>query len=862
MNFHPLLQKQIEQEIPQHLLHNKDVEAFLHTINHSYHTLESNRKQAQTAFAITEEDKSYSKIRQNQNPKNEANIVLEQPKVPVEEQDYKTGGANLLKHNSESFFYTIAENMPGLLFEYHHYRNKNGYFSYLSPNVEKKIGLTEDELRNFYITLHSDDVAREKKARKEAIENNRHYYFEGRFVAPDKPIIWLRIVSSSVLVVDEKLLVYTGFITNITKEKEAELALQLHEEKYRSIIANMNLGMTEIDNNDVIRYVNQSFCDMCGYSKEELIGQKAARLFLNDDTLPMMNEKIKLRKEGYCDVYELAVKHKNSKPKWWLISGAPHFNNSREVVGTIGIHLDITEQKKLESDLILARKEAEESARSKQVFLANMSHEIRTPMNAIIGMSHQLAKTRLSEQQRMFLEIIHTAADNLLVVVNDVLDVSKMNAGKLAIETIGFCLKDVIDRAIHVVEHKAEEKGLRIGIEHYDAKIAPVQLGDPYRINQILLNLLSNAVKFTNKGSVNLRCFVQSGTADSQKIIIEVRDTGIGMEADFANKIFDAFYQEYSSTTRKYGGTGLGMHICKQLVEMMGGTIEVQSDKKVGTTVTITLNCAIGKADDIQRNEIMPYEAKLLNGKKILVADDNDMNRLLITVVFKNYDTHVLEARNGKEAVDLLRHEAVDAVLMDIQMPVMDGVQATKTIREELKSNVPIIALTANAVKSDHEKYLACGMNSYVLKPFHEDDLIKAIIKELDCEPMNDENIVQKQTLTNEEDTLYNLTQLIEISRGDNNFISKMIGIFIHQAQLFMDEVREEIKMDNIEKVAPLAHKFKPSVGNICKPFLFDEIKRVEQLALEGEKSEAFIATSNQFLTHINNVVLQLKEQL
>ena len=860
MNFHPLLQKQIERQMPQHLLYNKEVEAFLYVISHSYHTLENNNGQAQPAFAGNEEDDYCNKMRQNQKPKNLVKIPLESIDSNGWNQDYEKDEISYQSYN-EQLFHSIAENMPGLLFKYHHCRDKSGFFSYLSPNVEKKIGITAEQLHNFYGILHPDDITREKKTRKKAIEHNLHYYFEGRFVIPYKPIIWLRIVSSSIVVVDEKSLVYTGFITNITKEKEAELALQLHEEKYRSIIANMNLGMTEIDNDDVIRYVNQSFCDMCGYSHEELMGQKAAHLFLNDDTLPMMNEKIKLRKEGYCDVYELAVKHKNGKPKWWLISGAPHFNNSGEVVGTIGIHLDITEQKKLQSDLILARKEAEESARSKQVFLANMSHEIRTPMNAIIGMSHQLAKTQLSEQQRMFLEIIHTAADNLLVVVNDVLDVSKMNAGKLTIETIGFYLKDVIDRAIHVVEHKAEEKGLQIGIEYYDAKIAPVQLGDPYRINQILLNLLSNAVKFTNKGSVSLRCFVQSETADSQKITIEVRDTGIGMEAEFVNRIFDAFYQEYSSTTRKYGGTGLGMHICKQLIEMMGGTIEVKSKKKVGTAVTITLDCAIGKVDDIQRNEIMPYEAKLLNGRKILVADDNDMNRLLITVVFKNYDTHVLEAKNGKEAVDLLRHEAVDAVLMDIQMPVMDGVQATKIIREELKSNVPIIALTANAVKSDHEKYLACGMNSYVLKPFHEDDLIKAIIKELDKKQMNDKKIVQKQTLAKEEDTLYNLTQLIEISRGDNNFVSKMIGIFVHQAQLFMDEAKEEINNNNIEKVAPLAHKFKPSVGNLCQPFLFDDIKQLEQLALAGNASEEFITISNQFLNHINNVVLQLKER-
>ncbi len=763
---------------------------------------------------------------------------------------------------SEQSLRSIAENTPGLLFKYHYYKDRIGFFSYISPDAEKKIGITAQQLQNFYSILHPDDIAREKKTRKNAMGNNSLYHFEGRFVVPDKPVIWLRIASSSMLVIDKRSLVYTGIITNITKEKEAELAVQLKEEKYRSIIANMNLGMMEVDNNDVIGYVNQSFCDMCGYSHEELIGQKAASLFLTDDTLPMMNEKIKQRKEGYSDVYELAVKNKNGQPKWWLISGAPHFNNAGEMIGTIGIHLDLTEQKKLQSDLILARKGAEESARSKQVFLANMSHEVRTPMNAIIGMSHQLAKTSLTERQRTFLETIHSAADNLLVVVNDVLDLSKMDAGKLTLEKIGFSLKNVIDRAIHVVEHKAEEKGLLIIVEHYDARIAPIQLGDPYRINQILLNLLSNAVKFTEKGSINLRCFVQTETEDSQKITIEVRDTGIGMEAEFVDKIFEAFYQEYSSVTRKYGGTGLGMHICKQLVEMMGGTIEVQSQKRVGTNISITLEYPIGNPGDIQRNEILPYEAKMLKGKKVLVADDNDMNRFLLTVIFQNYSSIVSEAKNGKEAVDIIRNEEIDVVLMDIQMPVMDGLQATKIIREELNNNVPVIALTANAIKGDQEKYLEYGMNSYVLKPFNEDDLIRAIIKELDGKNNVNDIMIEKEMETNKDEHLYNLTQLIEISRGDTIFVSKMIDIFIHQAQIFMDEIKEEIKSKNLTKVASLAHKFKPSVGNICQPFMFDDIKLLEKMALQDEPLEELVHISNKFLNNVNEVVLQLKESL
>lgn len=762
---------------------------------------------------------------------------------------------------SEQTFRSLAENTPGLLFKYHYQRNK-GTFLYISPNAEQKIGITAEQLESFYNIMHPDDCKREKKMRKSTIEHSLPYRFEGRFIVPGKPVIWLNIASSLTRMQSDGTLVYTGIITNITRDKEAELAVQFREEKYRSIIANMNLGLMEVDNDDTIGYLNQSFCDMCGYTAQELIGKKAFSLFLADASSDIMKEKNTQREQGYSDAYELCVKDKNDNQKWWLISGAPHYNDVGIKVGTIGIHLDITEQKKLQSDLIFARKQAEESAKSKQVFLANMSHEIRTPMNAIIGMSHQLAKTVLTERQRSFLETIHSAADNLLVVVNDVLDLSKMDAGKLTLEKIGFYLKDVIDRAIHVVEHKAEEKGLWVGIEYYDTNIAAVQIGDPYRINQILLNLLSNAVKFTEKGAINLRCTLQKEADNNQAITIEVQDTGIGMEAEFAEKIFEAFQQEYSSVTRKYGGTGLGMHICRQLVEMMDGTIEVKSKKGIGTNIFVTITFPVGKKEDIKRNEILPFEARMLKGKKILVADDNEMNRFLITVLFQNYNSIVVEAKNGKEAVDILKTEDFDIVLMDIQMPVMDGLQATRYIREQLKSKVPVIALTANAMKTDHEKYMQCGLNSYVLKPFKEDDLIRAIIKQLDNKQDDMNTIPEQEIEIKNGESLYNLSQLTEISRGDEDFITKMIGIFIRQAYIFTEEIAESIQCNNFSKVASLVHKFKPSVGNICHPFMYSDIKLVEQIAIKGESSDELVLISNRFLKNLNEVILQLQAKI
>ena len=947
MNFHPLLQHQIEECLPEAMRNSEEMKHFLLAVDASYYNYERNRehtapaalaecencdsvsialekigdnvwehdyKKNQTRFSKLAIDmidyKAGDDIKVNEwwmnhiHPEDKHIVVrldaqYKSGEINEHEEEYrlinndgvvhwildrgmmleraadgtplrtigthtditKTKETESALRESEQSFRSLADNTPGVLYKYH-YTNKAGSFVYISPDAEQKIGIRAEQLEQFYDILHPDDREREKKMRRSTIERNTPYQFEGRFMVPGSPLIWLCIASSLSRIESDGTLIYTGIINNITKEKEAELSVQLREEKYRNIIANMNLGMMEVNNSDVINYVNQSFCTMCGYTEEELVGSNASSLFLNNDTQFEMNEKNKLRKKGYSDAYEMAVQNKSGEPKWWLISGAPRYNDAGMLVGTIGIHLDITEQKKMHSDLVLARKQAEESAKSKQVFLANMSHEIRTPMNAIIGMSQQLAKTSLTERQRTFLETIHSAADNLLVVVNDVLDLSKMDAGKLTLENIGFCLKDVIDRAIHVVEHKAEEKGLILTIVHYDARITAVQLGDPYRINQVLLNLLSNAVKFTEKGAINLHCSLQSESENSQLITIEVCDTGIGMEAEFAEKIFEAFQQEYSSVTRKYGGTGLGMHICKQLVEMMEGTIEVKSKKGQGTNIAVTIEFPKGKAEDIKRNEIMPFEARMLKGKKILVADDNDMNRFLITVVFQNYNSIVIEARNGKEAVDVLTHETVDIVLMDIQMPVMDGLQATRYIREELKSNVPVIALTANAIKGDHEKYMESGLNSYVLKPFNEDDLIRAIIKQLEGTTDARDALPEKEADIKQGEPLYDLTQLTEISRGDENFIAKMIGIFIHQAQVFTDEVTEDIQNNNLTKVASVVHKFKPSVGNLCQPFMYDDIRYIEQMALHGGSYDELVLVANRFLKNISEVVQQLGEKL
>ncbi len=511
--------------------------------------------------------------------------------------------------------------------------------------------------------------------------------------------------------------------SDITSQRKYEDALVRSEEKYRLLIENMNLGLLEVDMEGRIKYANQSFCVMSGFTREEMYGQVGEELFTTPENRHVIVKKNRSREKGISDAYELEVTNKQGHKKWWLISGAPLFNHEGKQIGSTGIHLDITERKQLEFTLREAKQMAEDTAKAKEVFLANMSHEIRTPMNAILGLGKQLVKTELNTHQRSFLESINTAADNLLVVINDILDFSKIESGKLDLEAIGFSLPDLIGQISNMLKSKAEEKGLTFKLE-VDEQIAPVLIGDPFRINQVLLNLLSNSIKFTEKGSIRLVCRVNESNAKEQTIELVVEDTGMGIDKKYLKKIFQKFSQESVNVARKYGGTGLGMAITKQLVDIMDGKITIESRKDEGTRVTIGISLPIGQSSEKPEKPKHLIRNQKLKGKKILLVEDNKLNRLVANSILSSFGLKVTEAVNGEIAVEKLRNEMFDLVLMDMQMPVMDGITATVMIRKEINTTIPIIALTANALKSEKSRCLEAGMNDFISKPFEEERLL------------------------------------------------------------------------------------------------------------------------------------------
>lgn len=306
------------------------------------------------------------------------------------------------------------------------------------------------------------------------------------------------------------------------------------------------------------------------------------------------------------------------------------------------------------------------------------------------------------------------------------------------------------------------------------------------------------------------------------------------MDENFVNQLFEKFSQEYKSTSRKYGGTGLGMSISRQLVQLMGGQIKVQSKKGEGTTVSFIINCDKGIFSDIPVKEITITDTTILVSKKILIADDNDMNRLVAATVLNNYGAEILEAANGQEAIDVLKTCDVDLVLMDLQMPVMDGFETAKYIRNELQRTVPVIALTANAIRGENEKCIEAGMNDFLSKPFKEDEFISTISRWLGKEVSITIAPVQEQN----NNGLYKLDMLEKISRGNEAFVSKMIDLFIQQTPSAVKEIIEAYEAGDFAKVKSVAHKMKPSIDNMEIVSLVSDIRQIEALALQGKRSE------------------------
>jgi len=754
---------------------------------------------------------------------------------------------------SEENYRSIIEHASDIIYK----TNDRGFFVFVNPVAERITGYTKEELYKMHFSelIRADHKIKAVKFYLNQVRNKvSSTYLEFPLINKKGQQIWIgQSVQFSYVSVNSSQFELTSMAIDITKQKLFEELLKKQEEKYRNIITNMNLGLIEVSPNEEILHANQGFCKMSGFSQEELIGKKASELFVMD--VDLLEEKKKLRAESISDMYQMPVKHKNGDIRWWTVSGAPNFNDSGDFIGSIGIHLDITDQKKLEKELETAKIKAELASKAKESFLANMSHEIRTPLNAIIGMIRELGKETLNKDQKIYVEKSAIASKHLLSIINNVLDISKIEAGELTLEDEHFSLDNSVDNVMSIMSSRAEEKGIYLRSE-FSEEIHQAVIGDQLRIEQVLINLVGNAVKFTTKGGITIKSSLLNNGTDEQKIRIAVSDTGVGMDENYLKNVFKKFSQEDRSVSRKYGGTGLGLAITYELIQLMGGTIEVESEKNSGTTFSVIVTL---KKSDTCRIEIKEdaNEAISLNGLKILLVEDNELNRLVAQNTFKYHDCFVEEAVNGLDAIDKLKKNKFDIILMDIQMPEMDGLEATEKIRTELKIETPIIALTANAFKSEVEKCKLAGMNDYLTKPFEEISLLKLISKYTNATF----NQVQQTTDTKNEKTdlkLYDLNKLKELSRGDKEFIKKMISLFVEQAKVSLDEINFAYKLNDHDKIHKVAHRLKPSIDNMGISSLKKEIRELESLA----KDQMNVKELSPLIEYLNTTLLKVIEAL
>lgn len=483
-----------------------------------------------------------------------------------------------------------------------------------------------------------------------------------------------------------------------------------------------------------------------------------------------------------------------------------------------GVWYRLRRKKRLGRELSMARDRAEKSEKFKQQFLANMSHEIRTPMNAVMGMNMLLLDQEPRANQLRYLNGIRKASGNLLHIINDILDISKIQAGKVDLENIDFSLRDITAQVMEILMHKATEKGL-ILLMDLDERLPDVRTGDPVRLTQVLMNLAGNAIKFTDRGTVTLKI---ASDGDPRYAIFSVSDTGIGIPADKLDSIFESFAQAAASDTRLYGGTGLGLTISRQLVELMGGQLKVESETGKGSTFSFTLHLPEGSADRLD-NALTGKEidATALNGLRLLLVDDNEYNRMVARdSLLSKADLHINEASNGKEAFEKMKTHPFDIVLMDIQMPVMDGYEATKHIRNELNfpaKNTPIIALTASVLRSDLEQCTKAGMNDYVLKPFQLSTLLNAIARHTGRELRTVEVIITEQKSepmpAASGDRVTDLTYLRKFCENDRERIGRYLQIFLNSAPEVIEKIRLAMENEDYGEIASQTHGFKTKLA-------------------------------------------------
>ena len=641
-------------------------------------------------------------------------------------------------------------------------------------------------------------------------------------------------------------------VRDVTQEFRFNERIERSEEKYRGLIENMHLGLLEVDHEHRILRAYDWFCDMLGYTEEEIIGKNAVDLFsANRDQINLIDYHSDLRLEGRPSSYEVQLRKKSGALIWVIISGAPLFDEQGKMVGSLGIHFDITDRKNLESEIKKAYQEAEFSREAEKAFLANMSHEIRNPLNAIIGLTHLLYDTKPTQKQLSHLEGLKHSSSILMGLISNVLDLSKIESGVMELSEQSLNIRTIIDSLLKIVGFNLDHKSIKY-LNKLSQEVNFQVKADPVVINQIFLNLLSNATKFTERGSIEVFGEPISVKGDKTNFLFSVKDTGIGISAPLVEDIFNSFKQADAETKLKYGGTGLGLSIVKNLITIYDGEIKVKSQS--GQGAEFTFNLWLSTANYIETITEKETFSAAREGH-ILIVEDNQFNQQYLAGVLENWGFKFDLASNGKEALGLTENQHYHLILMDIRMPIMDGYEFAIRLRDDQSNRnkmVPIIALTASALIDERDKAMRAGMNYHITKPFDADE-IKVIFLELGL----------LSNVLNEENRSYQLDQNIlnKYYGGDHRRAAVMFGIFLKTMDVDFDAFLIAFSAADLSSMKALAHKMRPNFAMVGLEMMSDKLLEIESIIEVKDLSKINI-TPEELRIKFEKQKKEVKDQL
>ncbi|MBV8254818.1 MAG: PAS domain S-box protein [Chitinophaga sp.] len=712
--------------------------------------------------------------------------------------------ANRMHKNAQSYK-RLAQQAGPVLYT----STPEGYFTFVNDAVEDITGYTANEVVGKHYSMFLD---------KKTYEQLQHFYVEQMKGYVDYSSTQFEIITRSgerkfveqlaspIRDDDGRVSEFQCIVRDLYSSKETDYSPEYIRERLEAVIDFTPAMMFIKDMSGRYILTNRRFLDVMGIRKEEIIGLVDADL-----TYPWVSRYAPLDAEvistgnpaSMDDTLEI-----DGQQAHYYITKFPLRNAYDEMIGICCTANDVTERKNYIKELVKTQRLAEEAKRAQETFLANMSHEIRTPMNGILGMTRLLMQdTRLQENQMEFVNAIQTSASNLLVIINEILDFSKIKAGKLKLEEKPFILREEIEKALYPLKHQAHEKKLDF-ITVIDENIPKCLIGDKIRLLQVLVNLVENAIKFTARGSVNVYVSALDADEQSVRLVYEVTDTGIGIAPEKQQFVFESFTQTHADNNRSFGGTGLGLAICKELVEMQHGTITLDSTPGKGSCFRVVQPFLYDNSLSPELEQLSPHilKGKPLLGKSILVVEDNLINQKVAWHALNKGGARVHMVENGRVAVELLLFQKYDCILMDIQMPGMDGYEATRLIRKN-GITTPIIAMTASALKGEKERCLETGMNDYISKPYEQEELYTKILKATGSwvpAPMVSAAPVQEMSPAGpDSDYLRDKVGLDD---------QEILGLYHDMLVEFpnkLEELQQNVQQQNWEQVFMLSHQLK-----------------------------------------------------